>query len=146
MEQGLPYCRCKLAASLDGRTAMASGESRWISSAAARLDVQRLRARHSAILTGVGTLLADDPSLNVRLAAAELPGLEPGEPVRQPWRVVVDSRLRTPVGARLLGLPGTVVIACRAPADPRRVAELEAAGARVVQFSRTIKAAWTCAP
>jgi diaminohydroxyphosphoribosylaminopyrimidine deaminase / 5-amino-6-(5-phosphoribosylamino)uracil reductase len=134
MVRGLPYCRCKLAASLDGRTAMASGESRWVSSEAARLDVQRLRARQSAIVTGVGTVLADDPSLNVRLTAEELPGMEPGEPVRQPWRVVVDSRLRTPPGARLLGLPGSTVIACRAPADPRRQAELEAAGARVVQL------------
>ena len=63
---------------LDGRTAMASGESRWVSSEAARLDVQRLRARQSAIVTGVGTVLADDPSLNVRLTAEELPGMEPG--------------------------------------------------------------------
>jgi diaminohydroxyphosphoribosylaminopyrimidine deaminase/5-amino-6-(5-phosphoribosylamino)uracil reductase len=68
MEQGLPYVRCKLAASLDGRTAMASGESQWITSEAARRDAQFLRARSSAILTGVGTVLADDPALNVRLA------------------------------------------------------------------------------
>ncbi len=134
MDRGLPYTRCKLAASLDGRTAMASGESQWISSEAARQDVQRLRARHCAILTGVGTLLADDPSLNVRLSAAGLPGMEPGEPVRQPWRVIADSHLRTPVTARLLRLPGITVIACCAPADPGRVAALEAAGARVIQL------------
>ena len=134
MSNGLPYCRCKLAASLDGRTAMASGESRWISSEFSRLDVQHLRARHSAIVTGVGTLIGDNPSLNVRLTAADLPGMEPDEPVRQPWRVVVDTRLRTPAGARLLGLPGITVIACSAPADQRRVSQLELAGARVKQF------------
>jgi diaminohydroxyphosphoribosylaminopyrimidine deaminase / 5-amino-6-(5-phosphoribosylamino)uracil reductase len=77
MEQGRPHVRCKLAASLDGRTAMASGESQWITSEAARRDVQRLRAGSSAILTGIGTLLADDPSLNVRLGAEDLPGMGP---------------------------------------------------------------------
>ncbi len=135
MEHALPYCRCKLAASLDGRTAMASGESRWISSAASRRDVHRLRARHAAIVTGVGTLLADDPSLTVRLAGAELPGLQAGESVPQPWRVVVDSRLRTPAGARLFSLPGPTVMACGGAVDPARVAALEAVGARVVQFA-----------
>jgi diaminohydroxyphosphoribosylaminopyrimidine deaminase/5-amino-6-(5-phosphoribosylamino)uracil reductase len=134
MEHGLPYCRCKLAASLDGRTAMASGESRWITSEAARRDVQRLRARHSAIVTGVATLLVDDPSLNVRLAPEDLPGLEPGEPLRQPWRVVVDSGLRTSCDARLLGLPGTTIIACCTPADGGRRSALEAVGAQVVEF------------
>lgn len=120
MERGLPYVRVKLAASLDGRTAMASGESQWITSAAARRDVQYLRARSSAILTGVGTLLADDPSLNVRLSPTDLPGVGPDEAVRQPLRVVVDSRLRTPPTARLLGLPGQTLIACLDPeADGR---------------------------
>lgn len=130
MAQGLPYVRCKLAASLDGRTAMASGESRWITSEEARRDVQFLRARSSAILTGVGTLLADDPSLNVRPGPLDLPGLEPGEAVRQPLRVVVDSRLRTPATARMLSLPGSTLIAC-ADGPPEAVAVLESAGARV---------------
>lgn len=89
---GLPFVRVKLAASLDGRTALASGESRWITSEAARADVQFGRARSSAVLTGVGTVLADDPALNVRIAGS----------TRQPLRVVLDSRLRTPTGARLL--------------------------------------------
>ncbi len=130
MTQGLPWVRCKLAMSLDGRTAMASGESQWITEADARRDVQRLRARSSAILTGVQTVLADDPSLNVRLEAAELPGLEEGQPVRQPVRVILDSALRTPAGARLLGLPGQSLVLC---VDDRRehAAALEAAGARV---------------
>ncbi len=130
MSSGLPYVRCKLAASLDGRTAMASGESRWITSEAARRDVQLLRARSSAIVTGVGTLLADDPSLNVRLGADELPGAEPGEPLRQPLRVVVDSRLRTPPTARMLALPGRTLIAC-VDQDPTHAVPLETAGANV---------------
>ena len=136
MVQGLPYCRCKLAASLDGRTAMASGESQWISSEASRRDVHRLRARSSAIVTGVGTLLADDPSMTVRLATTDLPGLGSGEPVRQPLRVVVDSRLRTPASARMLALPGGTLIACVAVAgaDPARAMELRAAGARVEEL------------
>lgn len=130
MTEGLPHVRCKLAASLDGRTAMASGESQWITGDAARRDVQFLRARSSAILTGVGTVLADDPSLNVRLDPADLPGLGPGEAMRQPLRVVVDSRLRTPATARMLALPGGTLIACTdGPAD--KVAALESAGARV---------------
>jgi diaminohydroxyphosphoribosylaminopyrimidine deaminase / 5-amino-6-(5-phosphoribosylamino)uracil reductase len=134
MELGLPWCRCKLAASLDGRTAMASGASRWISSEASRRDVQRLRARSSAILTGVETVLADDPSLDVRLTAAELPGMEPGEPVRQPLRVVLDSRLRTPATARLIGLPGETLIAHLPGAEPVRAAALQSAGARLLEL------------
>ena len=85
--------RVKLAASLDGRTALASGESRWITSEAARRDVQAFRAQSAAILTGIGTVLADDPALTVRTGA---------EPRRQPLRVVLDSRLRTPAAARVL--------------------------------------------
>ncbi len=130
MAKGLPYVRCKLAASLDGRTAMASGESQWITGEAARRDVQFLRARSSAILTGVGTVLADDPSMNVRLQPTDLRGLEPTEAVRQPLRVVVDSRLRTPPGARLLGLPGMTLIACTDQPAPA-IAVLESAGALV---------------
>jgi diaminohydroxyphosphoribosylaminopyrimidine deaminase/5-amino-6-(5-phosphoribosylamino)uracil reductase len=130
MEQGRPYVRCKLAASLDGRTAMASGESQWITGEHARRDVQRLRAGSSAIMTGIGTILADNPSLNVRLSAADLPGLEPDEPIRQPLRVVMDSRWRTPTDSRILTLPGTTLVAGVVD-DRRRMAELKAAGAEV---------------
>jgi diaminohydroxyphosphoribosylaminopyrimidine deaminase/5-amino-6-(5-phosphoribosylamino)uracil reductase len=130
MSQGRPYVRCKLAASLDGRTAMASGESKWISSEAARRDVHRLRARSSAILTGIATVLADDPSLTVRLQPAELPGMGQDEPVRQPLRAVADSRLRFPITARMLSLPGRTLIAC-SDGDPAHRARLEAAGAGV---------------
>lgn len=108
--RGRPWVRIKLAQSLDGRTALANGQSQWISSAASRSDVQRWRARSGALMTGVGTLLADDPSLNVRLEEASL----------QPLRVVVDSHWRTPVSARTLGLPGEVIIAGR---EDRQVPE-----------------------
>jgi diaminohydroxyphosphoribosylaminopyrimidine deaminase/5-amino-6-(5-phosphoribosylamino)uracil reductase len=130
MAQGLPYVRAKLAMSLDGRTAMASGESKWISSEAARRDVQRLRARSEAIVTGIGTVLADDPSLNVRVGPEHLPGGETAGAVIQPVRVVLDSRLRMPAQARMLELPGQTLILC-VDQDPTHAARLEAAGARV---------------
>ncbi|MEW8499052.1 MAG: bifunctional diaminohydroxyphosphoribosylaminopyrimidine deaminase/5-amino-6-(5-phosphoribosylamino)uracil reductase RibD, partial [Candidatus Thiodiazotropha taylori] len=72
MGQGLPYVRCKMGMSLDGRTAMADGESKWITSDESRVDVHKLRAASNAILTGIGTLLADDPSMNVRISHSEL--------------------------------------------------------------------------
>jgi len=104
MRTGRPYVRSKIAASLDGRTALENGASQWITGPAARADVQRLRAQSSAVLTGIGTILSDDPSLNVRDAAL-------GD-VQQPIRVIADSRLRIPVDARTLGLPGAVRIYC----------------------------------
>jgi diaminohydroxyphosphoribosylaminopyrimidine deaminase/5-amino-6-(5-phosphoribosylamino)uracil reductase len=133
MTSGRPYVRCKLAMSLDGRTAMASGESQWITGAAARKDVQRLRARSDAILTGIGTVLADDPSLNVRLTAAELPGVGTEDYLRQPLRVVLDSRLRMSPEAKMLGLPGdTLVLTCAE--DLARGAVLAATGAEVLSM------------
>ncbi len=108
MEQGLPWVRIKLAMSLDGRTAMASGESKWITGSPARQDVQQLRASADAILTGIGTVLADDPSLNVRLVAEEL-GFE-GD-ILQPKRVVIDTKLKTPLDAKLIRLEGETIIA-----------------------------------
>lgn len=103
MTRGIGRVRAKLAMSLDGRTAMASGESQWITGPAARQDVQRLRAMSCAVVTGVGTVLADDCALTVR--AAEL-GLSPASAAlaasRQPLRVVLDSRLQTPVAAKVL--------------------------------------------
>ncbi len=103
MCKGRPFVRCKLAMSLDGRTAMASGESRWITSPAARRDVHRLRARSSAIMTGINTILADDPSLTVRDVDID--------EYMQPLRVVVDTHLRTPETAKILTLKGRTVIA-----------------------------------
>ena len=101
MKQGRPWVRIKSAISLDGRTALHNGDSKWISSAASRLDVQRWRARSSAILTGIGTVLADNPSMDARIDQA----------VQQPLRVVADSRWRTPAGSRILAGPGTTLIA-----------------------------------
>jgi diaminohydroxyphosphoribosylaminopyrimidine deaminase/5-amino-6-(5-phosphoribosylamino)uracil reductase len=123
---GLPWVRLKLATSLDGRTAMASGESKWITSTAARRDVQRLRARSCAVLTGVETILHDDPRLDVR---AEDIGLE--GPVRQPLRVVVDSRLRVPPAARIFGEPGEVILAS-AVRESRAEAALQSVGANLL--------------
>ncbi|WP_405229883.1 bifunctional diaminohydroxyphosphoribosylaminopyrimidine deaminase/5-amino-6-(5-phosphoribosylamino)uracil reductase RibD [Lentisalinibacter sediminis] len=103
MRHGRPRVTLKTASSLDGATAMASGESRWITGEAARRDVQRLRAASGAIVTGIGTVLADDPRLTVR-------GEEFGAEPRQPLRVVLDSRLRTPAAAKLLAGPGALLI------------------------------------
>lgn len=103
MTQGLPRVIVKIAASLDGRVALANGASRWITGEAARADVQRLRAEASAVLTGVDTVLADDPRLNVRSPDIETLG-------RQPLRVVLDSKLRTPAAAKLLSIPGETLI------------------------------------
>lgn len=114
METGLPLVRVKLAASLDGRTAMASGESQWITGPEARRDVQRLRAGSCAIVTGIGTVLADDCSLNVRWDEAGL--LAEAQAVgRQPLRVVVDSALRTPAGAKILAPTARVLLASAGP-------------------------------
>src|SRR5690606_16178729 len=109
MEQGLPWVRVKLAMSVDGRTAMASGESQWITGAEAREDVQRLRARSSAIVTGVGTVLADAPSLTVRPATWQWSDYGP-TPVRQPLRVVLDRTLRTPPDASVINAEGVCLL------------------------------------
>lgn len=115
MKHGLPWVRCKMAMSLDGRTAMASGESKWITGPEARADVQRLRATSCAVLTGVNTVLVDNPSLNVRLEqltdprAQHLAG-------KQPLRVVLDSALRTPMDARIFESEGDVLLLCASSA------------------------------
>lgn len=123
MTRTRPHVRVKLASSMDGRTALANGESRWITGEAARRDVQRWRARSSAILTGIGTVLADDPALTVR-------AFDIG---RAPLRVVVDSELRTPPAAQLLRLPGRTLVAT-ASAEPARAQALQAAGAEIVRL------------
>ena len=110
MNTGRPWVRLKMAASLDGRTAMASGESQWITGAESRRDVQRLRAISDAILTGVGTVLADDPSLTVR--REELGDIgDATEPSRQPLRVIADRDARTPSTANILQ-GGNVQVFC----------------------------------
>ncbi len=104
LRRGRPFVRLKIAASLDGRTALANGASQWISSEAARADVHRWRARSDAILTGIGTVLADDPQLTVRLGDAAQ---------RQPLRAVLDSRLRLPRSAKVLNSQGKALIFSR---------------------------------
>lgn len=103
MTRGTPLVRLKVAASLDGCTAMSSGESQWITGPEARADVQRLRARSGAIMTGIGTVLADDPSLTVRDATLNTGG-------RQPLRVVLDSKLRMPLSAEMLASAGKTLV------------------------------------
>lgn len=109
MSRGMPFVRIKMAMSLDGRTAMASGESKWITSAPARADVQRLRARSSAVITGVGTVLHDDPSMNVRPDELQLPESY-SRPARQPLRVILDSKGRLPARAQILQEPGEILL------------------------------------
>jgi diaminohydroxyphosphoribosylaminopyrimidine deaminase / 5-amino-6-(5-phosphoribosylamino)uracil reductase len=126
MRAGVPLVRLKMAMSLDGRTALSDGRSQWLSGEAARADVQQWRARSSAILTGIGTVLADDPRLSVR---------PPGPAVRQPLRVILDSQLRTPPTARVL--TDTVergVWIFTASSDRQRILALEARGARIEQI------------
>lgn len=124
MRNGRPFVRSKLAMSVDGRTAMASGESKWITGDAARRDVQHLRARSCAIMSGIGTILADDPSLTVRLDSGE-------QSMRQPLRVILDPHLSTPETARFLTQPGKslIVTATEEPGIQQRLAK---AGAEVI--------------
>lgn len=125
MRTGRPWVTAKLAMSLDGRTALASGESKWITGAAARRDVHRLRARSSAILTGVDTVLADDPALTARLE---------GEDILQPLRVVLDSQLRIPTDAQIVRQEGDTLILTISD-DATRRKPLETAGFQVVRLA-----------
>jgi diaminohydroxyphosphoribosylaminopyrimidine deaminase/5-amino-6-(5-phosphoribosylamino)uracil reductase len=118
MSRGLPWVRSKIAASLDGRTALANGTSQWITGEAARSDVQHWRARSCAVLTGIGTVLADDPQLNVRI-----------ETERQPLRVVVDSALRIPPDAKIITGGVLIFTACN---ETHKQVALQARGAQVV--------------
>lgn len=123
MTRGRPWVRMKIAASLDGRTALANGQSQWITGPAARKDGHAWRARACAVLTGIGTVTADDPQLNVREVPVE----------RQPLRVIVDSRLETPLTARILQ-GGSVLVFCAVDNAVARAA-LEGRGAEVVNIA-----------
>ncbi|MEK7874920.1 MAG: bifunctional diaminohydroxyphosphoribosylaminopyrimidine deaminase/5-amino-6-(5-phosphoribosylamino)uracil reductase RibD [Pseudomonadota bacterium] len=118
--RGRPWVRMKIAASLDGKTALANGKSRWITGEAARSDGHHWRARACAVLTGIGTVRDDDPQLTVRAV----------DTTRQPRRVVVDSRLETPLTARILA-GGGVLIAC-AVEDKTKIGQLQDQGAEVI--------------
>jgi diaminohydroxyphosphoribosylaminopyrimidine deaminase/5-amino-6-(5-phosphoribosylamino)uracil reductase len=122
MQTGLPFIVSKLAMSLDGRTALANGQSQWITSPQSRQDVQRFRAESSVILTGIDTVLADDPSLNARVDFD----------VKQPIRVVLDSQLRMPLQAKMLQLPGETWL-ITANSDQAKQQTLLDAGCRIFQ-------------
>jgi diaminohydroxyphosphoribosylaminopyrimidine deaminase/5-amino-6-(5-phosphoribosylamino)uracil reductase len=137
MTENRPFVRSKLAMSLDGRTAMASGESKWITSNEARADVQRLRAESSAILTGINTVLADDPSLNVRVDEdAVVPDRlrHWQSDALQPVRVVLDTHLNMPVTARMAKLPGrSLILTCAQ--DQQKQQALQQAGFEVYKLA-----------
>ncbi|MGQ4879658.1 bifunctional diaminohydroxyphosphoribosylaminopyrimidine deaminase/5-amino-6-(5-phosphoribosylamino)uracil reductase RibD [Billgrantia sp. LNSP4103-1] len=134
MTRRRPFVRLKMAMSLDGRTAMQSGESQWITGPQARTDVQRLRASASAIMTGVDSVIFDNSRLTVR--ASQL-GLDDADAIasRQPLRVVVDTQLRLPQAAACLREPGRTLVATVTEHDPERRRRLEAAGAEVLVLS-----------
>lgn len=132
METGLPWVRLKLAMSVDGRTAMASGESQWITGQAAREDVQQWRARSCVVLTGVGTILYDDAALTVRPEQWQWQPAYPSDNVRQPMRVVLDRQWRTPTDAKVISQgEGAWLLGDKATLTTERQAQLEAAGAKL---------------
>ena len=125
MTRKQPFVRSKIAASLDGKTALNNGKSQWITSEPARLDVQHWRARSCAILTGIGTVLADNPSMTVRDIPKE----------KQALKVIVDSQLQTPIDAKILQ-GGNALIAFAQP-NPQKEAQLLAAGAALLCIPNT---------
>lgn len=133
MQHNRPFVRLKMAMSLDGRTAMGSGESQWITGPEARSQVQRLRARSSAILSGVESLIMDDSRLTLRADQLALPNAD--EVVkRQPLRVILDSRLRLPLAAACLREPGRTLLITTEQHSEEKRHKLEAAGAEIVVF------------
>lgn len=126
MSRQRPWVRVKMAASLDGRTALPDGQSQWITGAAARADGHAWRARATAVLTGIGTVLADNPRMDVRALSV----------ARQPWRAVLDSHWRLPLDAALLGqTPGDVLVLGLADQAPERQAALAQAGVQVLPLA-----------
>lgn len=131
MTRQLPYVRSKIAASLDGRTALKNGKSQWITSEAARIDVQHWRAQSCAIITGIGTVLHDNPSMTVRLD-----NLPATDAVRQPLRVIVDSHLQTPLDCKMLDSStskSSPVVIAYAKDLSHKAHALSAAGAELVE-------------
>jgi diaminohydroxyphosphoribosylaminopyrimidine deaminase / 5-amino-6-(5-phosphoribosylamino)uracil reductase len=129
IETGLPYVTLKSASSLDGKTATVTGESKWITGEEARQDVHRLRHQHDAILVGVNTVIADDPSLTTRLPGGG----------KNPVRIILDSTLRTPLNSRVVtdGEAPTWLITT-SKAEKGKVAEMESLGVEVVVLTETL--------
>ena len=123
-----PYITAKSAMSLDGRTALAGGESKWISSESSRIDVQKLRARSCAILTGIETVIQDDPSLNVRLGKQELGLLKE---IQQPKRIILDTQLRISLDAKILQ-PSNEVVLYTCYEDEQKREQLSELGVEIV--------------
>ncbi|WP_319557707.1 bifunctional diaminohydroxyphosphoribosylaminopyrimidine deaminase/5-amino-6-(5-phosphoribosylamino)uracil reductase RibD [Thiomicrorhabdus sp.] len=126
MNSGLPYVRLKMASSLDGRTAMANGESQWITGAESRLEVHKMRALSGALITGIGTVLADDPSMTVRLPDEALKDMNLDAENCHPIRVVLDPNLSMPLDAKMLQQPGRTILMTSkqmAEANPALVAQ-----------------------
>lgn len=120
MEKQMPFVRVKMASSLDGRTAMASGESKWITGAESRQEVHKMRALSGAIITGIGTVLVDDPSLTVRLSDEVMAELNLGAETCQPLRVVLDPKLRMPLDAKMVTVPGRTLLMTTKEATERK--------------------------
>jgi len=127
MTQGRPWVTVKMGVSLDGKVALANGVSQWITGEAARQDVQKQRARSSAVMTGAGTMLADDPRLTVRAGDIEMQG-------RRPLRVICDARLRTPANSRLFKEPGSIIV-LTVSEDEAKIGALIRAGAEVLEIA-----------
>ena len=119
---GMPFVTAKAATSLDGKIATRTGQSKWITNEAARRRARLLRAEHQAVLVGINTILSDDPHLGPR---------EPG--TAEPWRVVLDSRLRIPLGSQVVK-SGKCIVACTNGAGAAKKTRLERAGVRVFVF------------
>ncbi|WP_028486361.1 bifunctional diaminohydroxyphosphoribosylaminopyrimidine deaminase/5-amino-6-(5-phosphoribosylamino)uracil reductase RibD [Thiomicrorhabdus chilensis] len=134
MEQKRPYVRLKMASSLDGRTAMANGESQWITGPEARRQVHKLRARSGAVVTGIGTVLADDPSLTVRLEPETLQEMNLDAESCQPLRVVLDPGLSMPLDSKMLTLPGRVLLMTSPESAEREVDLLETMAAKGIEW------------
>jgi len=135
MELKLPFVRLKVASSLDGHTAMANGESKWITGSEARKQVHFMRAQHGAIVTGIGTVLADDPSLNVRLSNEELASVNLTQETCHPIRIILDPHLSMPLNAKMLSLPGRTILMtskCTAEDHSDLITQFYEKGAEVV--------------
>ena len=128
MTTGLPWVRLKVAASLDGRTALPNGESQWITGQKSREDGHHFRASACAVMSGIGTILSDDPSLNVRAVKT----------VRQPQRIAMDSRLRTPESSKIFTSEGGAVTLIYSQRNTEREATLRAAGAQLLYVPRPV--------